>query len=368
MKIPFLDLQAINARYQNELYTACSRVIQSGWYINGRELATFEHEFASFCATEYCIGVGNGFDALSLVLRAWKEMGKVVAGDEVIVPRNTFIASVGAILENDLVPVLVDVYKENYTLSIDMIEAALTEKTRVLIPVHLYGRMAPMPSIIALASKHNLLVLEDCAQAHGAKYGNFKAGAWGDAGAFSFYPGKNLGALGDAGCVTTRDRELADMVRLLGNYGSVVKYSHDYQGVNSRLDEMQAAMLRVKLGGLEQDTLQRRYLAERYLDKIENPLIELPDSNIYLDHVWHLFVIRCPFRDALQRYLDESGVQTMIHYPFPVDYNKAYTSLRVITSLDTGDFYNQILSLPLYPTLSEQSQDKIINLVNDFMA
>lgn len=366
MKVPFLDLQSVNATYQDGLVAACTRVIQSGWYINGQELASFETEFARFCGTDFCIGVGNGFDALSLVLRAWKEQGKLADGDEVIVPRNTFIASVAAILENDLVPVLVDVDSETFNLTAASIETALTDKTRVLLPVHLYGNMAPMPAIMPIARQHDLLVLEDCAQAHGAMLEGIKAGAWGHAGAFSFYPGKNLGALGDAGSVTTNDASLADMVRRLGNYGSKVKYMHDYHGVNSRLDEIQAAMLRVKLAGLDQDTLTRRTLAERYLAGVNNPLIELPQVVEPLAHVWHLFVVRCSSRDTLQSYLVQHGIQTMIHYPFPVDSNTAYASLRVISTGSSGGVYNHIMSLPLYPTLNEQNQDEIIHLLNEF--
>lgn len=366
MTVPFLDLKSVNAAYQDELAAACSRVIQSGWYINGQELASFEVEFSQFCGTDFCVGVGNGFDALSLVLRTWKELGKLAVGDEVIVPRNTFIASVAAILENDLVPVLVDVDSDTFNITVASIKSALTDRTRVLLPVHLYGNMAPMPAIMSIARERDLLVLEDCAQAHGAMMEGTKAGAWGHAGAFSFYPGKNLGALGDAGSVTTNDAQLADMVRRLGNYGSKVKYIHDYQGVNSRLDEIQAAMLRVKLAGLDQDTVTRRTLAERYLSGVSNPLIELPQVAESLAHVWHLFVVRCNRRDALQSYLAQHGIQTMIHYPFPVDANGVYSSLRVITTGSSDGLYNHILSLPLYPTLSKKVQNQIIHLLNEF--
>ncbi|MDB5980614.1 MAG: aminotransferase [Pseudomonas sp.] len=366
MHVPFLDLKGINHEYADQLKAACARVIDSGWYISGDELAQFESEFAAWCNSRFVIGVGNGLDALSLVLRAWKEQGKLSAGDEVIVQNNTFIATISAIVENDLVPVLVDVDPATFNLDMAAVGAALSAKTRLILPVHLYGQLAPMPQILALAKQHDLLVLEDCAQAHGAQLQGRKAGNWGDAAAFSFYPGKNLGALGDAGAVTTDDPELAKLVRAFGNYGSSVKYRHDLPGINSRLDEIQAAMLRVKLKGLDTDIQRRRRVAERYRAQILHPMIRLPSAMEPSAHVWHLFVISCPWRDALKAYLAECGIQTMIHYPLPVHHHKAYQHLETAATALSESLPNQILSLPLYPTLSEAQQDRVIQCINQF--
>ncbi|WP_163907493.1 DegT/DnrJ/EryC1/StrS family aminotransferase, partial [Proteus mirabilis] len=264
--LPFLDLKKINEQYQAELKAACARVIDSGWYITGKELESFETNFAHYCGTKYAIGVANGLDALTLVLRAWKEQGKLKSGDEVIVQANTYIASILAITENDLVPILVEPDSKTYNLSIENIKQAITDKTKVILPVHLYGQINPMKEIMAIAKENNLLVLEDCAQAHGASIDGIKAGNWGDAAGFSFYPGKNLGALGDAGAITTNDEELASVVTALRNYGSHQKYLNLYQGVNSRLDEIQAAMLNVKLKYLDQETKIRQEIAIQYLE------------------------------------------------------------------------------------------------------
>ncbi|MGL4915237.1 MAG: DegT/DnrJ/EryC1/StrS family aminotransferase, partial [Aeromonas allosaccharophila] len=274
--INFLDLKAINNQYQQELKDACSRVIDSGWYIMGNELSQFETEFATYCGTKHAIGVANGLDALILTLRAWKELGKLQAGDEVIVQANTYIASILAITENDLIPVLVEPNQSTYNLDGATITAAITSKTKAILPVHLYGQSSPMPEIMAIAKQHNLLVLEDCAQAHGAEINGLRAGNWGDAAGFSFYPGKNLGALGDAGAITTNDDELAQTLKALRNYGSHKKYENLYQGVNSRLDEIQAAMLRVKLPYLEAETIRRQQISQAYRSGITNPLVTLP--------------------------------------------------------------------------------------------
>ena len=277
--IPFLDLKSINAQYRAEMIEACTRVIDSGWYIGGKELERFEKNFAEYCDTKYCIGVANGLDALILTLRAWKELGKLQSGDEVIVPANTYIASILAISANHLTPVLVE--PDTYTCNIDpkKIEAAITPKTRAILPVHLYGQIADMPAIMRIAEKYNLLVLEDSAQAHGASITGKKVGNWGHASGFSFYPGKNLGALGDAGAITTNDAELAQMLKALRNYGSHEKYKNLVQGVNSRLDEIQAAMLDMKLKYLDQEIQHRRYIANLYLNGIKNPLVQLPLTN-----------------------------------------------------------------------------------------
>lgn len=364
--IPFLDLKEINAQYQQELKEACTRVIDSGWYIQGTEVNAFEQEFANYCGTKHAIGVANGLDALTLTLRAWKELGKLQNGDEVIVPANTYIASILAITENNLVPVLVEPNLTTYNLCPKNTEAAITPKTRAILPVHLYGQIADMLAIMAIADSHNLLVLEDSAQAHGASIGGKKVGSWGHASGFSFYPGKNLGALGDAGAVTTNDDELAETIRALGNYGSKKKYENIYQGVNSRLDEMQAAMLRVKLRHLDQDTAQRRVIANQYRKGISNPLIELPKWNKDEEHAFHLFVIKVEKREELQKYFADNGIQVLIHYPLPPHKQEAYKQWNALSLPITEKIHQQALSLPLGPTMSEKSIQLVIAAVNSF--
>ncbi|EET4012267.1 DegT/DnrJ/EryC1/StrS family aminotransferase, partial [Escherichia coli] len=290
--IDFLNLQKSNARYNNELIEAAVRVIESGWYISGSELNAFENNFAKYCKVKHAIGVANGLDALTLTLKAWQELGKLKRNDEVLVPANTYIASILAISEAGLKPVLVEPNEFSYNLSVDNIRAKITANTRVILPVHLYGLISPMDEIMNFARENNLLVLEDSAQSHGASINGKKAGSWGDAAGFSFYPGKNLGALGDAGAVTTNDTDLADTVRYLRNYGSKIKYKHEFKGVNSRLDEIQAAFLNVKLNYLDDDIRIRRNIANRYLNEIKNELIVLPTISSEENHVWHLFVIR----------------------------------------------------------------------------
>ena len=298
--ISFLDLKKINAQYQNDLKRACSRVVDSGWYIMGKELEAFEAEFAHYCGAKYAVGVANGLDALTLTLRAWKELNKLKTGDEVIVPANTYIASILAITENDLVPVLVEPNTDTYNLCPEIVRAAITDKTKAILPVHLYGLISPMSELIAIADEYDLLVLEDCAQSHGAQINGKKCGNWGHAAGFSFYPGKNLGALGDAGAITTNDLELAGTLRALRNYGSHKKYENLFKGVNSRLDEIQAAMLRVKLNYLDAETAQRRIVANKYITEIDNPLIKLPKWKNDEEHAFHLFVIQTEERDKLQ--------------------------------------------------------------------
>nr|AJG35827.1 FdtB [Escherichia coli O5] len=287
--IDFLNLQKSNARYNNELIEAAVRVIESGWYISGSELNAFENNFAKYCKVKHAIGVANGLDALTLTLKAWQELGKLKRNDEVLVPANTYIASILAISEAGLKPVLVEPNEFSYNLSVDNIRAKITANTRVILPVHLYGLISPMDEIMNFARENNLLVLEDSAQSHGASINGKKAGSWGDAAGFSFYPGKNLGALGDAGAVTTNDTDLADTVRYLRNYGSKIKYKHEFKGVNSRLDEIQAAFLNVKLNYLDDDIRIRRNIANRYLNEIKNELIVLPTISSEENHVWHLF-------------------------------------------------------------------------------
>ncbi|MBP4033173.1 DegT/DnrJ/EryC1/StrS family aminotransferase [Aeromonas sp. PrichA-15] len=366
--INFLDLKAINNKYQKDLKDACARVIDSGWYIMGNELSEFEKEFSFYCGTKYAVGVANGLDALILTLRAWKELGKLQAGDEVIVQANTYIASVLAITENDLVPVLVEPNPATYNLDPATVAAAITSKTKAILPVHLYGQLSPMPEIMAIAKEYNLLVLEDCAQAHGAEINGQRAGNWGDAAGFSFYPGKNLGALGDGGAITTNHDELAQTIKALRNYGSHKKYENLYQGVNSRLDEIQAAMLRVKLPYLEAETIRRQHIAQTYRSGIMNPLVTLPNVIDELAHVWHLFVVRCEKREALQVYLTELGIQTLIHYPVAPHKQQAYSQWNSLSLPFTEEIHQQVLSLPLDPTMSDESVAKVIAAVNGFNA
>lgn len=363
--IPFLDLKNINTQYRNELIEACTRVIDSGWYITGNELKAFEENFASYCGTKYAIGVANGLDALILTLRAWKELGKLKDGDEVIVPSNTYIASILAISDNNLKPVLVEPNIETYNIDPLKIEQAITSKTRIILPVHLYGQLADMPAIMKIAKQHGLLVLEDSAQAHGASLDGKKAGNWGDAAGFSFYPGKNLGALGDAGAVTTNDDELADTLRALRNYGSHEKYKNLFQGVNSRLDEIQAAMLNVKLSHLEKEILYRRQVAQAYLEGIDNPHIILPNQT-GTAHVWHLFIVRCEQRDTLQKYLEQKGIQTLIHYPIPPHKQQAYSEWNSLSYPISEQIHNQVLSLPMGPTISIEDVYSVIDKINTY--
>ncbi len=364
--VEFLSLKSVNAQYQQELKEACARVIDSGWYIMGNELTQFETEFAAYCGVKHAIGVANGLDALILVLRAWKELGKLKAGDEVIVQANTYIASVLAITENDLVPVLVEPNPDTYNLDPALVSAAITPNTKAILPVHLYGQLSPMPELMAIAKEHNLLVLEDCAQAHGAEIDGKRAGNWGDAAGFSFYPGKNLGALGDAGAVTTNNDELAQTLKALRNYGSHKKYENLYQGVNSRLDEIQAAMMRVKLPYLEKETARRQEIARIYRAGINNPLVILPEVATESAHVWHLFVVRSDVREQLQQWLTEQGIQTLIHYPIPPHKQQAYPQLQDYQLPLTEQIHQQVLSLPMDPTMSDEAVVKVIDAVNGF--
>lgn len=363
--IPFLDLKGINAQYRDELIAACTKVIDSGWYIMDNELAQFEQEFAYYCGTKYSVGVANGLDALTLTLRAWKKLGKLKDGDEVIVPSNTYIASILAISANNLVPVLVEPDLVSYNLCPVKAAAVITPKMRAILPVHLYGRLADMPAIMDIAQRYNLLVLEDSAQAHGASIDGKKAGNWGDASGFSFYPGKNLGALGDAGAVTTNDDELAETLRALRNYGSLEKYKNLFQGMNSRLDEIQAAMLSVKLKHFDTEIAHRRKVAAAYHAGINNTVIILPTLHDEA-HVWHVFVIRCEQREALQKHLLDSGVQTLIHYPIPPHQQQAYRERNMDSYPLAELIHQQVISLPIGPTLSFDDVHKIIVAVNGF--
>lgn len=364
--IKFLDLKTINAKYRDELVTACARVIDSGYYINGNEVSEFEQSFAAYCGTEYCIGLGNGLDALSLSLRTWQELGALKEGDEVIVPANTYIASILAITENRLQPVLVEPDFNTYNLDTAKVTAAITNKTRAILAVHLYGRIADMPVINKIAEQHNLLVLEDSAQAHGAAIAGRKVGNWGHASGFSFYPGKNLGALGDAGAVTTNDAEFAKTLRAIGNYGSYEKYQHVYQGLNSRLDEMQAAILRVKLQYLDLEIQRRRDIAKQYAHHINNPAVVLPLMPEPVQHVWHLYVVFCERRMELQQHLEKEGVASLIHYPIPPHRQQAYEQFATMDLPITERIHQNVLSLPMSPVLSDAEVGRIIEVVNNF--
>ncbi|GLS89614.1 aminotransferase [Psychromonas marina] len=369
--IPFLDLKKINAQYQAELKEACARVIDSGWYVLGNEVAEFEKEFATYCETEHCLGVANGLDALILILRAYIELGVMQKGDEVIVPSNTYIASILAISENGLVPVLVEPDVNTFNLDPKLIEKAVNEKTKAILTVHLYGQVTAMDEINFVANKYNLKVIEDCAQAHGAIYRDKenkckKVGSLGDAAGFSFYPGKNLGALGDAGAVTTNDQELAKTIRALSNYGSHKRYENIYQGINSRLDEIQAAMLSVKLKYLNEEITHRRRITNRYLSEINNSDIILPTIQSQESHVWHLFVIQSGNREKLQEYLTKAGIQSLIHYPIPPHQQLAYSEMSNLNLPITEKMHSQVLSLPVDPTLSDNDVSNIIKVINKF--
>ena len=365
--IPFLDLKGLNAQYRAELIEACSRVIDSGWYIQGNECKEFDKEFAQYCGTKYAIGVANGLDALILILRAYKELGIMNDGDEVIVPSNTYIASILAISQNNLVPVLVEPNINTYLIDPSKIEEKITSKTKAILTVHLYGQTCEMDAINEIAKKHNLKVIEDSAQSHGAYFGDKRSGNLGDASGFSFYPGKNLGALGDGGAVTTNDEELANAIKALGNYGSHKKYENLYKGVNSRLDEMQAAMLRVKLRYLDNELEKRRDIANYYLENIKNENIILPVVRAESNHVWHLFVIRTSKRDELQKYLLDNGVQTLIHYPIPPHNQNAYKEWNNESYPISEQIHTEVLSLPISGVQNLENTKNIVEKLNEFI-
>lgn len=369
--IPFLDLKAINQQHRKDLIDAATRVIDSGWYVLGQEVKAFEKEFAAYCGTSHCVGMANGLDALVLTLRAWKEMGKLQEDDEVIVPANTYIASVLAVTENRLKPVLVEPDAGSYNLCPDKVRAAITSKTKAIVAVHLYGQLAPMQTLMAIADEHGLLVLEDSAQAHGAMVDGKRAGNWGHASGFSFYPGKNLGALGDAGAMTTNDPELAKTVRALGNYGSHQKYENLYQGLNSRLDEMQAALLSVKLKHLDVETRVRQQIAVAYAKGIHNPLILLPiDHDATVDtlvhHAFHLFVVRVQQRAAFQAHLKVAGVDTLIHYPIPPHQQQAYRGYSGLQLPLTEKIHQEVVSLPIGPMMQRNQVQAVIAACNSY--
>ncbi len=362
MHVPFLDLKAINARHAAELKAAAARVIDSGWYVLGEEVKAFESEYAAWVGSPHCIGTSDGLSALILALRGWKELGLLKDGDGVAVPANTYIASILAITENRLRPVLVEPDEDTFNLGATKLAAALTPDVKAVLAVHLYGQLADMPAIAQLCRERGLLLLEDGAQAHGAHIGGVKAGAWGDAAAFSFYPGKNLGALGDAGALTCKDAKLAEMVRALRNYGSHVKYQNLVQGPNDRLDELQAALLRVKLQHIDADNARRREIALRYRREIKNPAVRLPSVRVGEDsHVWHLFVVRVPDRAAFQQRLLDKGVHTAIHYPIAPHLQQAYAKeLGHLKFPLTEAIHREVVSIPISPVMTDAQVAHVI--------
>lgn len=364
--IPFLDLKKINSQYQEALIEVSTRVIQSGWYLNGVECEAFEKEFSDYCGVKYTLGVANGLEALTLIIRAYKAMNVFVEEDEIIVPANTYIASVLAISENNLRPILVEPDTHTYLIDPLDIEKKITKKTKAIMVVHLYGQTCAMDKINKIAKQYNLKIIEDSAQSHGAYYKDKRCGNLGDASGFSFYPAKNLGALGDGGAVTTNDKRLATTVRSLSNYGSSEKYKHPLKGMNSRLDEIQAGFLRVKLNYLDQEIQHRRVIADYYLKNIINKHIILPTLQEEKSHVWHLFVIRCERRDELQAYLKERGIETLIHYPIAVHQQDAYQELKKQEYPIAQQIAQEILSLPISAVQSLKDTQKIVEAINDF--
>ncbi|WP_394776538.1 DegT/DnrJ/EryC1/StrS family aminotransferase [Flavobacterium sp.] len=385
--IPFLDLKKINEPYETAFQEKLKLVLNNGWYILGKEVETFEKAFAEYCNAQYCIGVGNGFDALVLIFKGYIELGKLKKGDEVIVPANTYIASILAILQADLIPVLVEPKLETYNINPDLIQEKITSKTKAILAVHLYGQLAEMDKINEIASQNNLLIIEDAAQSHGA-FENFNPDSYQDqfpnnthvslsgveesfgAVAYSFYPGKNLGALGDGGAITTHDSELAKVLFSLRNYGSEKKYYNEFIGVNSRLDEIQAAFLNVKLPNLNADNDKRRAIAKRYLSEIKNDKIILPLWDLSNNHVFHLFVIRTSNREDLQEYLSQNNIQTVIHYPVPPHKQKAFppetSGWNNLFFPITEKIHNEVLSLPMSPVLTAEEVGFVIDVLNRY--
>lgn len=368
--MPFLDLRSVNLQYEEELTKAFAEVLRSGWFVLGEKVIEFEELFAQYCGVKHCIGVANGLDALFMIFEAYKELGVMKVGHEVIVPANTFIASILAISKAGLSPVLVEARRSDYLIDVSKIEKSITSRTIAIMPVHLFGQVCDMDSIKALAKKYSLKVVEDCAQAHGAYYRGNRSGNLSDAAGFSFYPGKNLGALGDGGAITTNDDALARILNAYRNYGSKVKYQHQFKGINSRLDELQAAFLTVKLKHLDNETEKRRAIVKVYLQSLNVPDINLPSAHTESGHVWHLFVIRTMHRDSLQKFLIENGVMTVIHYPKPPHLQQAFSNF----GYHVGDFpiteelANTSLSLPLWPCMSQQQVQEVCDLIKRFFS
>ena len=364
--VKLLDLQAITMMHGEEYEAAAKRVIESGWFLQGKENQTFEKDYAQYIGTSHCVAVANGLDALKLILRGYKELGVMNDGDEIIVPANTYIATILAITDNRLVPVLVEPTWENLELDIDKVEAAITPKTKGVMTVHLYGRIAFNDKLKKICQTHGLKLMEDCAQSHGCTWNGIKTGALGDAAAHSFYPGKNLGAFGDAGAVTTNDRELAETIRALANYGSQKKYVFRYVGINSRMSELDAAVLDVKLKYLDEDNQRRQKLAAFYYEHISNPLITLPSRLKDENNVYHQFPIFCEYRDKLQEHLNTKGIQTLIHYPIPPHKQECYKDWNDRKYPITEKIHAQELSIPMNQVVSEEDACMVVDAINTF--
>ena len=364
--IKYLDLERINTSFEPQLSLAVDKVVKSGWYLFGEEVNRFEERFSTYCGIKHCVGVGNGLDALTLIFMAYISLGKMKRSDEVIVPANTYIASILAVLRAGLKPVFCEPEWETCNIDPTKIENLLSERTKAIMVVHLYGRVCKMAEIQNIASKRGLLIVEDCAQAHGAVYKGIKTGALGDAAGFSFYPGKNLGALGDAGAITTNDTELAERVRALANYGSSAKYVHPYIGINSRMDEIQAAVLNLKLERLDKDNEKRRVIANKYKTGISNHLVTLPFDCSHENHVFHIYTIFSERRDQLRTYLTDCGIQSLVHYPIPPHQQNALKCYSSLSLPVTERIHREELSIPMFPCLTEEEIEKIITAINDF--
>ena len=366
MNIPFLSLHNVTAKYKDEIHEAVLRVVDSGWYLQGKENEQFEQHYAEYIGTKHCIGCANGLDALIWIFRAYIELGVIQPGDEVIVPANTYIASILAITDNGLKPVFVEPNRDTLQIDDEQIEQAITAKTRAVMIVHLYGRCAYTERIGELCERYNLLLIEDNAQAHGCHYREKRTGSLGHAAGHSFYPGKNLGALGDAGCVTTDDDELAGVIRALGNYGSEEKYVFKYAGYNSRIDELQAAVLAVKLKHLDEDNRHRADIADMYYKGLANPLVRLPQHVDSACNVYHLFPVFCEERDRLQQYLREQGIETLIHYPIAPHRQECYREYAHLSLPVTEEIHRTELSLPIGPTMTLKETWEVVNAINNF--
>lgn len=360
--IKFLDLKKINNRYREEIDSRIKNILDKGWYLQGEENENFTKNFANFCGTKFALGVANGLDALNLIIKAYG-FGN---GDEIIVPANTYIATILAISENGCIPILVEPDIKTYNINPDSIEEKITSKTKAIMVVHLYGQAVQMEKIWEIAKKYNLKIIEDSAQAHGAIYQENRTGNLGDASGFSFYPGKNLGCMGDGGAVTTNDEELFNKIKAIANYGSDRKYHHIYKGVNSRLDEIQAAILDIKLKHLDSDNNKRREISKYYRENIKNSKIILPDTYDEKSHVWHIFAVRTQNRDEFQKYLTEKGIQTIIHYPTPPHKQGAYKEWNNLSFPITEEIHNTILSLPISPVMTDSEIEKVVEVVNEF--
>lgn len=360
--IKFLDLKKINNRYREEIASRIKDILDKGWYLQGEENENFTKNFANFCGTKFALGVANGLDALNLIIKAYG-FGN---GDEIIVPANTYIATILAISENGCIPILVEPDIKTYNINLDSIEEKITSKTKAIMVVHLYGQAVQMGKIWKIAKKYNLKIIEDSAQAHGAIYQENRTGNLGDTSGFSFYPGKNLGCMGDGGAVTTNDEELFNKIKAIANYGSDRKYHHIYKGVNSRLDEIQAAVLDIKLKHLDSDNNKRREISKYYRENIKNSKIILPETYDEKSHVWHIFAVRTHNRDAFQKYLTEKGIQTIIHYPTPPHKQGAYKEWNNLSFPITEEIHNTILSLPISPVMTDSEIEKVVEVVNEY--